>query len=56
MLKIPLFRVPVSIFAVNKNQKTFSDKMSEQNQIKALVVDNGSCWSKAGFAGDNNPK
>ena len=35
---------------------TFSDKMSEQNQIKALVVDNGFCWSKAGFAGDNNPK
>ena len=54
MLKVPLFRVPVSIFVVNKNQKTFSDKMSEQ--MKALVVDNGSGLTKAGFAGDNNPR
>ena len=31
-----------------------ADKMGDQ--VQTLVVDNGSGWSKAGFAGDNNPR
>ena len=40
-------------FALN-NHKTFRDKMCDK--VQALVFDNGSVMTKAGFASNNNPK
>jgi actin beta/gamma 1 len=45
-----------SFFFLSPKKKLFFKKMCDEEEVQALVVDNGSGMCKAGFAGDDAPR